>query len=71
MTKRPKHLRGDWSQRARNIVLLAAGEIAADPAPTTTASEAGKKGGRARAEKLSAAERSRIAKVAAAKRWRK
>ena len=50
---------------------IATGEVEdtqADPAKTHH-SEGGKKGGAARASKLSPEERSRIARTAAAKRW--
>ena len=62
----------DISQLAKFIVDQATGEIPAKPEPTGRA-KAGKlgglKGGDARAKKLTALERSTIAKKAAAKRW--
>jgi len=63
--------RRDFSQVAFNIVQEATGE-----APSTKltgkkadSSKGGKKGGKARADKLTPDERSEIAKKAAAKRW--
>lgn len=68
-TKKPKRPR-DTNQLAARVVALAVGdeeeeieELAEDK------SEAGKKGGKARAEKLTAEERSEIARIAAATRW--
>ena len=70
-SKRPR----DPSQRAKLVVDLATGE--AEEAPDSHKNPAavelgrlgGRKGGRARAEKLSADERSRIASLAARARW--
>jgi hypothetical protein len=73
-TKRPK----DANQLAKNIVDIATGEI--EDVKKETANEiksaaaalgrlGGLKGGKARAEKLSAKRRSEIAKAAAKARW--
>ena len=72
---RPK----DVNQLAKSIVDLVTGEV--DPAPdkdsgknpaaVTLGRLGGLKGGKARAEKLSAKKRSEIAKKAAAARWKK
>ena len=72
--KRPK----DTNQLAKMIVDMAAGEIDADsvaddgknPAAVALGRLGGLKGGKARAESLSAKKRSAIAKKAAAARWR-
>jgi hypothetical protein len=65
--------RRDFTQVAFNIVQQATGEI--EPMPELTgkkadSSKGGKKGGVARAAKLSAEERSEIAKKAAKARWK-
>jgi hypothetical protein len=70
--KRPR----DVNQRAKSIVDLATGETEEEKDPRNPAAVAlgrlgGNKGGKARAEKLSPARRSEIAKKAADKRWRK
>jgi len=75
--KRPRRPR-DPNQLAKRIVDLATGE-ASDEDPDRNKNPhavelgrlGGKKGGRARAEKLSPNERSAIAKRAAAARWSK
>lgn len=72
-SKQPK----DLNQLAKNIVDLATGD--ADPAPQRTKNPAavelgrlgGLVGGKARAKKLTAQERSAIAKKAAQARWNK
>jgi hypothetical protein len=69
----------DLNQWAKTMVDIATGEVAEDSrigrAPDTPASQfawlGGLKDGRARAEKLSADERSDIARRAAAVRWHK
>jgi hypothetical protein len=71
--KRPR----DASQLAKLIVDIASGEVEdkpestidKDPAAVERGKKGGKKGGRARAAKLSPEERSEIARKAAAKRW--
>lgn len=63
----------DFNKLAKKITGIATGEI--QPKKTTKMQELGKlgglKGGKARAEKLTAAERTKIAKNAAAARWKK
>jgi hypothetical protein len=66
----------DVNQRAKAIVDFATGtedppdpDEAKDPAAVALGRKGGAKGGRARAEKLSAEERSAIAKRGAAARW--
>ncbi|HYF29764.1 MAG TPA: hypothetical protein VD993_01450 [Chitinophagaceae bacterium] len=72
-TKRPT----DINQRAKSIVDIATGETEdtaqpeKNPAAVALGRLGGLKGGKARAEKLSAKKRSEIAKKAAAKRWKK
>ena len=64
----------DLNQLAKFIVDQATGEIPPKPVPTGKAKSGqlgGLKGGDARAKKLTAEERSEIAKKAAAKRWAK
>lgn len=79
MTRNPKRPR-DTNQLAKAIVDIAARDEGSDgPAqvvpPTTPAIEfaraGGLKGGRARADKLSAEQRADIARKAAAARWRR
>jgi hypothetical protein len=67
--KRP----GDVIGAAIMIAKIATGEVEdnATPADKARHSAGGKKGGAARAKALTAAERSAIAKKAAAKRWSK
>jgi hypothetical protein len=78
MAKAPKRPR-DTNQLAKFIVDLATGD-AAEPTPADTGKDpaavalgrrGGLKGGKARADKLSAKERSEIAKSAARSRWSK
>jgi hypothetical protein len=74
-TKRPT----DLNQRAKSIVDIATGEIeetkeekdAISAAASAMGRKGGLKGGRARADKLTAERRSEIAKKAAASRWKK
>ena len=64
--------RKDFSQIAFNVAQIATGE-APKPQPLTgkkaDSRKGGLKGGKARADKLTAEERSEIAKKAAQKRW--
>lgn len=77
MNIRPKNL--DLNQLAKRIVDEATGEEPATPPPPEKKSQAaadkrrldGLKGGVARAEKLTAEQRSEIAKLAASIRWHK
>lgn len=76
MAKHPKRPR-DTNQLAHIISQLATGELAdiktedgKDPAAVALGRKGGLKGGPARAKKLSAAQRSKIAKTAATKRWK-
>ncbi len=68
----------DTNQRAKSTVDIATGEIedlkttdGKNPAAVALGRLGGLKGGKARAEKLSAKKRSEIAKQAATKRWSK
>ena len=74
MSKKPNRPR-DVNQLAKFITDLAVGtEIEApqpQPSIADSAREGGKKGGRARADKLTAVERARIASNAANIRWAK
>ncbi|MFN0277478.1 MAG: histone H1 [Pyrinomonadaceae bacterium] len=69
--KRPR----DTNQLAKYIVDLATGGISEEMPEISVKQKAGRlgglKGGKARAEKLSKAERSKIAKKAAQARWNK
>lgn len=74
--KKPKRPR-DANQLAKNIVDLATGQAeevdpdaGKDPAAVARGKKGGAKGGPARAEKLTAEERSEIAKKAAQARWK-
>lgn len=73
--KHPKRPR-DPNQLAKSIIDIATGEKPdRDPTPEEQGKDPaavalGKKGGKARAERLSAAKRSAIAKKAAATRWK-
>lgn len=72
MTKSPKRPR-DPNQLAKLITDIATGQ-AADATETTLtkrASDAGTKGGPARAANLTSAQRSDIARLAASARWKK
>lgn len=69
MKKRPR----DPNQLAKSIIGIATGQIEdrePDSGKDPAAVALGRKGGKARAESLSAKERSEIAKRAARKRWR-
>ena len=74
-SKRPR----DANQLAKLIVDMATGEVPADnvaddgknPAAVALGRLGGLKGGNARAKKLSPRERTKIAKIAAAARWKK
>lgn len=72
-SKQPK----DLNQRAKNIVDLATGALESRPQPIKNPAAValgrlgGLVGGKARAKKLTAKERSDIAKKAAAARWNK
>ncbi|MEO1235522.1 MAG: histone H1 [Planctomycetota bacterium] len=69
--KKPKRP-ADMNQRAKMIVDLATGQAdEGDPEAAKPGQAGGAKGGPARAEKLTADERSEIAKKAAAARWSK
>ncbi len=71
MTKRTNP-RKDFTQVAFAVVQQATGEAGPEPELTgkkADSSKGGKKGGKARADKLTPEERSEIAKKAAAKRW--
>lgn len=65
--KRPADVVGN----AVHVMRIATGETEEKVASKSAAAELGKKGGKARAAKLSKAERSEIAKKAATKRWEK
>lgn len=70
----PKGPRGekrpaDAIGRAVMIAKIATGEIEDERPLSSAAAELGRKGGKARAAKMSAERRSDIAKKAAAKRW--
>jgi len=67
--KRP----GDVIGAAIMVAKIATGEVEDNPTPDDKAhhSRGGKRGGAARAQVLTAAQRSEIAKKAAAKRWAK
>lgn len=65
--------RKDFTQIAFNVVRIATGEVEPEPELTgkkADSSKGGKKGGKARAEKLTPEERSEIAKKAAKARWK-
>lgn len=68
-SKKPKRP-ADANQRAKMIVDLATGEVE-EAAEEKQGTAGGLVGGKARAAKLSAVERSEIAKKAAAARWNK
>ena len=80
MTKTPKRPR-DLNQWAKRMVDIATGEATdreptpeeqgKDEAAVSLGRKGGLKGGRARAESLTAAERKKIAQEAAKKRWAK
>lgn len=64
--KRPANVIGNAVMVAR----IATGEIADNPKEKSAAADLGRLGGRARAERLSRAERQRIAKKGAEQRWK-
>lgn len=76
-SKRPR----DTNQLARRIVDIATGDVddreptpeeqGKDPAAVSLGRRGGLKGGKARAEKMTAKERSAVARKAAAARWTK
>jgi hypothetical protein len=76
MPERSRNRKLDLSQLAKHIVDEATGERkpepedTRDPAAVSLGRRGGLVGGRARAEKLTAEQRSEIAKKAAAARWR-
>ena len=76
MAKKPNRPR-DTNQLAHVIVQLATGELdevktddGKDPAAVALGRKGGLKGGVARAKKLTAAQRTKIARIAATKRWK-
>ncbi|MDP1557508.1 MAG: histone H1 [Nitrosomonas sp.] len=76
MSKRPKNL--DLNQLAKRIVDEASGEEPIEPSPEDENKAAkekkrldGLKGGKVRAQKLTAKQRSEIASLAASTRWHK
>ena len=80
MPKRSSTPKGDVNQRAKAILDLITGESKPEPPPQRSPEsqaaailgrKGGLKGGKARAAKLSAKDRVRIAKKAAQSRWRK
>ncbi len=70
MTDKPKRPR-DANQLAHMIVGIAAGEDVEHKPDVSGQISGGRKGGKARSEKLSPEEKHRIAADAAAKRWSK
>jgi hypothetical protein len=78
MPKKPKRPR-DANQLAKSIVDLTTGDLeektsaddGKDPSAKARGQKGGLKGGKARAEKLTAAQRANIARNAALKRWNK
>jgi hypothetical protein len=73
MTKRPKRPR-DPAQLAKLVVDIATGEASDEPAEpkvSALARKGGLKGGKARAAALTPEQRSEIARLAAAARWKK
>lgn len=78
MPERPRKRPRDVNQLAKLMVDIATGEAedtpefeGKNPAAVLLGRLGGKKGGRARAESLSAKERRRIARAAAQARWQK
>lgn len=77
-SSKPKRPR-DTNQLAKRIVDISTGEAddssddreGKDPAAVALGRKGGKKGGKARASKLTPEERSRIASIAATARWKK
>lgn len=70
MTDKPKRPR-DANQLAKSIVDIATGEAKGGESKAKGQQLGGKKGGAARTKSLSAEERSEIARIAAAARWKK
>ena len=70
MSDKPKRPR-DANQLAKSIVDIATGQAEEEEPKAKGQQLGGKKGGTARAKSLSAAERSEIARIAAAARWKK
>lgn len=70
MTDRPKRPR-DANQLAKFIVDVATGDASERPAKAEAQRKGGLKGGAARAQALTPAQRSEIAQAAAAARWKK
>jgi hypothetical protein len=64
--KRPR----DFSQRAKHIVQLAVGEAVDESPKNSAAAERGRKGGAARAAKLTPEQKSEIGKRGARARWK-
>ena len=64
--KRPADVIGN----AVHVMRIATGEIDETPEPKSAAAELGSLGGKARAEKMTAARRVEIARDAAKKRWK-
>jgi hypothetical protein len=81
VTKYPRKRPRDFSQAAKLVVDIATGQVedcaptpqeeGKDPAAVALGRKGGLKGGAARAAKMTPEERARIAKKAAAARWRK
>jgi len=78
MPKRSRKLPRDINQRAKAILDIVTGETTPEPELTPEQQAAailgrkgGLKGGKSRAEKLTSADRKRIAKKAAEARWKK
>ena len=65
--KRPADVIGN----AVHVMKIATGEVKETPEPQSAAAELGSRGGKARAEKMTAQRRAEIARKAAAKRWQK
>ena len=65
--KRP----ADAVARAIMVAKIATGEVEDERELSSAAAELGRKGGKARAEKMSPERRAEIARNAAAKRWKK
>jgi hypothetical protein len=63
--KRPADVIGN----AVHVMRIATGEVEEKPVERSAAAELGSKGGRARAASMTKAQRSEIARKAAAKRW--
>jgi ribosomal protein L10 len=70
MAKTPKRPR-DPNQLAKFIMDVATGERFDDTPQKTSAAKLGGKGGKARAQSLTPAQRKEIAEIAAAARWKK